>query len=257
MLLPSTPDEVLPWSMEGREAQSLCVKLVDCVLAEGEKYAEKTKNGALDPHEEGINRAEKIRRMQKQPVAMDFPKSDVQLGKTKVFMRKHPHDCLEAHRVFHQNATATLIQSWARSLEQERKYLVTEYSVQLIQRFYRGCKGRERYVNNLVSKLKYCINISDAIFFIFLLKPLAGGLCARQWRVCCSRRCFGCLSSGENSTARKKERFDTKHSFVDTMLGESWQQSRYRNITGSSSRASTISCSSLLLLRFSAQLVLE
>jgi myosin V len=146
MLLPTTPDSVLPWSMEGHEPQNLCIRLVDCVLDEGKKYREATASGLLNPHEPGITRSEKIRRMQPQPIYMSFPKTDVQLGKTKVFMRKHPHDCLEAHRVFHQNASATVLQSWARGLSQQRKYLMMEDAAQTIQRCYRGFKGRERYV---------------------------------------------------------------------------------------------------------------
>ena len=144
MLLPTTPDEVLPWSMEGHEPQRLCVQLVDVVLEEGQKHKEATANGPLDPKEEGISRSEKIRRMQNQPIHMIFPKSDVQLGKTKVFMRKHPHDCLEAHRVFHQHASATVIQCWARGLAQQRALFIVQDAVLMIQRCYRGSKGRER-----------------------------------------------------------------------------------------------------------------
>ena len=145
MLLPTIPDKVLPWSLEGQEEQKLCVKLVEVVLEEGQKHKEATKSGPLSPKDEGISRSEKIRRMQNQPISMEFPRTDVQLGKTKVFMRKHPHDCLEAHRVFHQHASATVIQCWARGLARQRAYLIVEHAVQTIQRCYRGSKGRERW----------------------------------------------------------------------------------------------------------------
>jgi myosin-5 len=146
MLLPTTPADVLPWNMEGRGAQELCVKLLDCVLAEGNKHKEATVDGPLDPNAAGISRSEKIRRMQRQPVPLLFPKTDVQLGKTKVFMRKPPHDVLEAHRVFQQHASATIIQCWVRGLMQEKRFLEIQGAVRLAQRFYRGCKGRERCV---------------------------------------------------------------------------------------------------------------
>jgi len=149
MLLPTVDDDRLPWSMDGQEPQKLCVQLVDVVLEEGAKHQEATKDGPLSPHEEGITRSEKIRRMQNQPIPMKFPKSDVQLGKTKVFMRKHPHDCLEAHRVFHQHASATLIQCWARGLAEQRRFLIVGDAVVTIQRYYRGYKGREKYVLSL------------------------------------------------------------------------------------------------------------
>jgi myosin-5 len=157
MLLPTTPDSVLPWSMEGKQAQQLCIQLVEIALEEGQSHQAATQNGPLDPHEAGIPRSEKIRRMRpSQPIAMIFPKTDVQLGKTKVFLRKHPHDCLEAHRVFHQHASATVIQSWARGLKEQRNMYITQDAVQTIQRCWRGAKGRETYVRNGIACWNRC-----------------------------------------------------------------------------------------------------
>lgn len=154
MLLPSISEDALPWSMEDEDAQKLCVKIVDLVLEEGAKpvnYA--NADGTM-------TRANQIRKTQKQPDPMVFPKSDVQLGASKVFMRKGPHDKLESHRVFHQNASITLIQSWMRGLQQERRYLISGDAALTIERWYRGCMGRARYV--LVFLLPYCCNfISD------------------------------------------------------------------------------------------------
>jgi myosin V len=144
-LLPTISENVLPWNMEGHDPQPLCVKLVEVVLQEGDKHRAATANGPLDKNEQGITRSEKIRRMQNQPIVMKFPITDVQLGKTKVFMRKHPHDCMEAHRVFHQHASATVIQCWARGLVAQRSFFIVEDAVQTIQRCYRGSKGRERW----------------------------------------------------------------------------------------------------------------
>jgi myosin-5 len=142
MLLPTVPDEEIPWSMEGEDPQQLCVRvLIKCL----ELGTAAQKQGVLDPKEPGITKFEKIRRMQHQPIPMVFPQSDVQLGLNKVFMRKPPHDALEAHRVFHQAASATLIQCWVRGLEQRRKYLIFDDAVCTVQRWYRGCKGRERW----------------------------------------------------------------------------------------------------------------
>lgn len=146
MLLPTTPDDVLPRNLEGEDAQRLCIKLLDIALESGMKQKQSMNGGKLDPNEAGISRSEKIRRMQNQPIPMEFPKSDVQLGLTKVFMRKPPHDCLEAHRVFHMNASATVVQSWVRGLEQRKNYLYILNATLLVQRVYRGSKGREKYV---------------------------------------------------------------------------------------------------------------
>jgi myosin-5 len=142
MLLPEIPEEQLPWSMEDSEAQKLCVKLLTTCLEEGKKKADAGKG---DPKEAGISKFEKIRRMQHQPIPLIFPQTDVQLGLTKVFMRKPPHDALEANRVFHQSASATLIQCWVRGLERRKKYLISQDCAITIQRCYRGYKGRERW----------------------------------------------------------------------------------------------------------------
>lgn len=141
MLLPAVPDKVLPWSMDGQDAQKLCVKLVEVCLDEGKRNKDKV----MDPKEPGISRFEKIRRMQNQPIPMSFPQTDVQLGLTKVFMRKPPHDALEAHRVFHQAASATLIQCWLRGLEKRKQYYILLDAVTTVQRCYRGFKGRVRW----------------------------------------------------------------------------------------------------------------
>ena len=147
MLLPAVPEEKLTWSMEGEDAQKLCVKLLDVILEEGSKHkASVGEDGKLDPHEDGISRSEKIRRMQHQPIPLVFPKTDVQLGITKVFMRKPPHDALEAHRVFHQHAAATIIQCWMRGMEKRKQYLILSNAALTAQRAYRGYKGRELYV---------------------------------------------------------------------------------------------------------------
>jgi myosin-5 len=167
MLLPSTPEEKLPWSMEGHEPQKLCVKLVEIVLEEGAKQKDAAGGGKLDPYEEGITRSEKIRRMQHQPRPITFPSTDVQLGLTKVFMRKPPHDALEAHRVFHQNASATIIQSAMRGLQQNRRFLILSHAALTVQRSYRGYKGRERYV------LDFLIAPSDLLHQLNILFPLS------------------------------------------------------------------------------------
>mmetsp|Transcript_27750 Transcript_27750/g.40963 ORF Transcript_27750/g.40963 Transcript_27750/m.40963 type:complete len:1607 (-) Transcript_27750:96-4916(-) len=149
MILPSVDDSILPWSLEDGNPQDLCVKFVDLVLKDGKKQLEliESSGGKLDAKEEGISRSERIRRMQRQPKVIDFPKSDVQLGNTKVFMRKSPHDALEAHRVYHQHASATILQSWIRGMIQMRKYLIMADASITVQRFYRGYKGRERWTS--------------------------------------------------------------------------------------------------------------
>lgn len=142
MLLPSTPDDVLPWSMEKVPPQDLCISLVDLLLQEGQRQKVE---GTGSWKDDGISRSERIRRMQRIPLPIAFPKMDVQLGLTKVFMRKPPHDTLEAHRIFHQNTSAIFLQSWIRGMQQRRRYLIMGEAALTIQRFYRGCVGRARW----------------------------------------------------------------------------------------------------------------
>jgi myosin heavy subunit len=141
-LLPSVPEEKLPFSLEGHDAQKLCTTLVEILLEKGKNDYEA---GTKSPHEAGITRSEKIRRMQLQPIPMVFPQTDVQLGQTKVFMRKPAHDALEAHKVFHQTAAATILQAWIRGLQKRVHHLILCEAALTAQRFYRGCKGRERW----------------------------------------------------------------------------------------------------------------
>ena len=142
MLLPSVSDDELPWALDGQDPQNLSVKLLDKLLEVG--AAEKKAGGRGSPSD-ATTRAEKIRRMQTQPLPMTFPKSDVQLGLSKVFMRKPPHDSLEAHRVFHQNASSTHIQAVVRGAHEHRRYIMLSAATAMVQRVYRGYKGRARW----------------------------------------------------------------------------------------------------------------
>lgn len=188
ILLPSVTDDELSWSLEGRNAQALCVKLVETLLAGGKKDADA---GTKSPSEDGISRSEKIRRMQLQPISMVFPRTDVQLGVTKVFMRKAAHDALEAHRVFHQTAAATILQAWIRGLQKRVRHLIFTDAVQTIQRFYRGCKGREMWwrlreavaADLLTKNLRMCIVVrrfNRAIDGTILFQGLYRGYAARR-----------------------------------------------------------------------------
>jgi myosin-5 len=253
MLLPTVPEEKLTWSVEGEDAQKLCVKLLDVILEEGAKHkAAVGEDGKLDPHEEGISRSEKIRRMQHQPIPLVFPKTDVQLGLTKVFMRKPPHDALEAHRVFHQHAAATIIQCWMRGMENRKRYLVIGHAAITAQRCYRGYKGRERYV--LVVEKCTCVGMHTRGFSCYSLAStfVAGGRCERPWPVSFSRIRSECRSAAVVTIAPETELFSTRRCTEDTPHGRSWRQSRFRRMSESRSNFAFSSNSSLRLLHYSA-----
>lgn len=221
MLLPSVPEEKLTWSMEGENAQKLCVKLLDCVLEEGAKHkAAIGVDGKLDPHEEGITRSEKIRRMQHQPPPLTFPKTDVQLGLTKVFMRKPPHDALEAHRVFHQRASATIIQCWMRGMENRKRYLELCNAALMVQRTYRGSKGRELYVFWMKCVIR---NLCVANLLCSHAIPLGGGLYARTSQVNFSRIPSECRSVVDVTIVASEELFGTKRCIEDLPLVRCWR----------------------------------
>jgi myosin V len=223
MLLPTTPDKVIPWSMEGKDAQSLCVKLLVACLEEGKKQKGLLSSGKLSPDEPGVTRSEKIRRMQNQPIPMSFPQTDVQLGLTKVFMRKPPHDALEAHRVFHQAASATTIQCWLRGLEQRKRFFLLQEAVYVVQRFYRGCKGRERY-----EKSMHCDQCDKLYFLMYGCQFLGGGHSVGLRPGNCSRIITECRSAEGNTIAPSEVQPVSRHSFVDLLNAVSSQQSEFR-----------------------------
>jgi myosin-5 len=142
ILLPSISEDVLTWRLDTEKAQNLCIRLLDLLLEESnKKFAAQTVSDALF-----VSRADKVRSMLIQPIPMNFPKTDVQLGITKVFLRKPAHDALEAHRVFHQNAAATIIQAFIRGSQKRIQFIILRNAALVAERFYRGCKGRERCV---------------------------------------------------------------------------------------------------------------
>ena len=243
MILPTLPDKVLPWSLEGHEPQQLCVRLVECALEEGTKHQEAISNGPLDPAEAGITRSEKIRRMQNQPIDFLFPKSDVQLGKSKVFMRKHPHDCLEAHRVFHQSASATIIQCWARGLAMQRKFLIIQSAVEIIQRCYRGKKGRERYVYIDF----YCGQLTRVFFSnrcqFFSSVSLDGGKFEENLPETYLLMSFVCSYNCANTVNCEKEPLGYKLRFADAINDERMRPSKWRNITADTLPSRSSKCS--------------
>lgn len=135
MLLPRCNGRELPWTLdESSDPQKMCIRLIEQILSEG-------RGG----DKQDISRAAKLRSMQLQPPPLDFPQADVQPGITKIFMRKPPYDILEAHRVLHQSASATFLQSFFRGIKERRCHLLLQAATQLVQRVYRGCVGRARW----------------------------------------------------------------------------------------------------------------
>lgn len=224
MLLPSVSEDVLPWSMEDEDPQKLCVKFLDVLLEEGSKPVSYTNADG------SISRANQIRMTQRQPEPMVFPKADVQLGVSKVFMRKGPHDKLEAHRVFHQNASSTLIQSWMRGMQQRRRYLIMEDAALTIERWYRGCMGRARYVITflccgvvmfeIIGKLTYRLTS--------LSQLTGGGDFAKPKQVCSSRKLSGCSSIVANTIDLAEVLSFFKHNSVGDLFVKPTQQSKCR-----------------------------
>lgn len=226
MLLPGVDENVLPWSTDGADAQKLCIKLVEKLLEEGKKNIElkAAAGGKLDPNADGITRSEKVRRMQNQPMPLNFVSTDIQLGKTKVFMRKPPHDALEAHRVFHQHASATILQSWIRGMGELRQYSWLLDASLMAQRVYRGYKGRQRCV--VFWDLLY-----TSLYFVFLfLTPflLVGGHSEKQLLETCSQIIIVCKFNAAALSRRGKEPFDSKVSPVAMLCDEYSLRSRFR-----------------------------
>jgi myosin V len=243
MLVPAVPNDVLPWAFDEADAQRLCIKVVDECLADGQKHQGKI----LDPKEDGISRFEKIRRMQHPPIPLSFPKTDVQLGLTKVFMRKPPHDALEAHRVFHQSASATLIQTWVRGLAKRKLYYIILDAVGTLQRCYRGYKGRFRYVMGNSSFVALSCLQGDSLYSSMFSD---GTNCVRRRLRCCSPTTSECRSADASLSVPRKVLSSCSLPSEATRLVATWLRLRFKlssecipaeRISSSSSRLSSLS----------------
>lgn len=243
MLVPAVPDDVLPWSFDEADAQQLCIKLVEECLADGEKHQGKT----LDPKEDGISKFEKIRRMQHQPIPLSFPKTDVQLGLTKVFMRKPPHDALEAHRVFHQSASATLIQTWVRCLAKRKQFYILLDAVSAVQRAYRGYKGRRRYV--FISA-----DLNAPVSRVISPFPFADMKnCGRQLRLYLLQNTSECRSTDASMREPRMGQPSSRPLSVDTRHVDTWPQSNFKLSGGCRFEERASSSSNLPSLRFNVE----
>lgn len=137
LLLPSLPADVLPWNLDdvsGEQPQKVCIRLVELLIEDGAK----DKGGET-------SRISQVRKRLNQPPPMNFPKADVQPGLTKIFMRKPPYDIMESHIIFHQSASATLLQSFLRGMQERKSYLMQYAAAEILQRVYRGMVGRNRW----------------------------------------------------------------------------------------------------------------
>ena len=111
-----------------------CVSLLDDLLALPENLANQLGG-------EG-GRCSKIRTGLPKPVDLVFDKKEVQLGVTKVFMRKSAHNRLEAHRTFVMSTATVLLQSSLRSAMIRKIYMFHRYAAMILQRIWRGYYGR-------------------------------------------------------------------------------------------------------------------
>ena len=228
MLLPTVPEDKLPWGFESSDAQKLCVSLLAECLEEGKRVKAIAADGKLDPKEPGIKRSEKIRRMQNQPMPMSFPQTDVQLGLTKVFMRKPPHDVLEAHRVFHQRAAATTIQCWVRGLSRRKKFFEILDAIADIQRCYRGYKGRKKYVSVFVLDFKCRHGLFSSFFYCFCCP--GGASFGEERPESYSQIICVCRYIDESTIGQEKEPSLIKLYFVGLSLEESLPVSNYKDL---------------------------
>jgi len=126
---PNTLDEVAT-----SDHRMLCSCLIDLIVTD--------KTNELSG---GRSHAAAISSMQIQPPPLFFSSADIQPGLTKIFMRKAAYDTLEAHRTLQFNASATLIQCFARRIEMYHSYLALQLSSLAMQRVFRGFIGRNRW----------------------------------------------------------------------------------------------------------------
>lgn len=71
-------------------------------------------------------------------------KESVQLGLTKVFLRKDAHDLLERHRSALLVSNAIVLQSVMRAFGSRRRFLILKMATRIIQRMTRGLAARKK-----------------------------------------------------------------------------------------------------------------
>ena len=141
LILPNVSKKMLPWNIEEEKTRSLCTRFLDILLKDNtQTYIQ----GKKSFDKVGLSKMEKICCMQMQPFPSIFSRTDVQLGKTKLFLKKTANDTLEARRAFYQTAFATIIQAWFRGIRQQKTYPILCNAIQTMQRIYRGYDGRAR-----------------------------------------------------------------------------------------------------------------
>jgi hypothetical protein len=89
----------------------------------------------------GRSQAKVSSSMQIQPPPLFFWSADIQPGLTKIFVRKAANDTLEAYRTLRFNASAIVIQCFARRIDMYHSYLSLQLLSSVMQRVFRGFIG--------------------------------------------------------------------------------------------------------------------
>ena len=171
-----------------------CIALLDAIM-EG-KNSSSTSSEGSSLRQGRDSRMKTIRKALAQPPALNFDKREIQLGITKVFMRKYAHEWLEAHRTFNQKVAAILLQSCLRGLMLSKLYKIHRLAALLLQRVARGWAGRRRW-----SDLKRLVAVQ---------------LLAKNLRMCVLRRNYGRVKLMALSLQRlfRKKKWHRNHMMV-------------------------------------------
>ncbi|RYG64620.1 hypothetical protein EON64_13595, partial [archaeon] len=119
-------------------------------------------------------------------------KESVQLGLTKVFLRKEAHDLLERHRSALLVANAIVLQSVMRAFGSRRRFLILKMATRIVQRMTRGLAARrkvaamrreractliQRRLRGYISRVRYVAMRRAALLLQCLVRRHAARLC--------------------------------------------------------------------------------
>ena len=110
-------------------------------------------------------RASMIRSRLPECPPLDFEKKEVQLGATKVFMRKAAHNILESNRSSLLTVAVIHLQSSLRGLIMRKIYLYLRSSVVFVQKTWRGYLGR--MVGKAVRESKAAVVLTRTLKMLF------------------------------------------------------------------------------------------
>ena len=169
---------------EAMEPKTMCEKLLEVLWDSTVPGMEGEEKEAVAKPTKPARRSSRVEDMLTWTGKATVAQESVQLGLTKVFLRKMAHDILEARRSRRLVSAANRIQSTYRGYLQHSWFLACMRAVRLVQRVYRGSVDRYRAtlirLNTSATRIQTCYRCHTATWkynnFLYAVIALQSGL---------------------------------------------------------------------------------